>query len=74
MKMTEKFKNILKTMGNECKRIRLDRGYTQEDVAKEIGVPLYDIQAFENGRSNNAVILLWYVSILTIYGDENGKV
>lgn len=61
MKMTEKHKSKLSNIGEFCKTVRALRGYTQQDVAKEIAVPLADIINFENGRTNNAYILWWYI-------------
>lgn len=44
-----------------CKAYRESIGYTQLEVSKDIGYSVASISAFENGRVNNAQILLWYI-------------
>ena len=39
----------------------------QSEVAKELGYSLENISAFENGRNNNAEILLYYIKRGWIY-------
>lgn len=52
----------LKTVGRKCQRLRKSLNIRQSQVAKEIGYTPKSISAFENGRVNNAIILLWYIN------------
>lgn len=45
-----------------CAMLRKDLGITQAEVAKELDVTVKAISHFENGRSSNARIFLWYVA------------
>jgi len=60
-----------------CKRVRRQKHMTQKQVAEKTGYTPKTISAFENGRVNNAYILLWYLDNgLLKYireGDINGK-
>lgn len=56
-----------------CKLIREDAGYTQAQVADEVGCTPQNISLFENGYNDSAVILKWYMirdnsGVLRIYG------
>lgn len=51
----------MKRVGAACREYRKNLGLTQKAVAVEIGVSKELISAFENGRANNAYILLWYL-------------
>ena len=52
---------ILLTVGQMCKRLRENQGIKQSQVAKETGYSEQNISSFETGRTNNMLILLWYV-------------
>lgn len=52
----------LKALGVHCKRLRRTLDIKQTQVAIETGYSLKTISAFENGRNNNALILLWYIN------------
>lgn len=52
----------LKAVGVQCKRLRRTLDIKQTQVAIETGYSLKTISAFENGRTNNALILLWYLN------------
>ena len=58
----------LKMLGRRCKNLRRSLSKTQTDVANETGYTSKSISAFENGRVNNAIILLWYIN----HGLEGG--
>lgn len=58
----------LKLLGRKCKSLRRSLSKTQSDVANETGYTSKSISAFENGRVNNAIILLWYIN----HGLEGG--
>lgn len=50
----------LREMGRRCKQFRVEHGFYQFDVAAETGYSVENISSFENGRNDNARILLWY--------------
>lgn len=52
----------LKTLGVQCKRLRRTLDIKQTQVATETGYSQKSISAFESGRTNNALILLWYIN------------
>lgn len=55
----------LKAVGRICSEARKKRGFKQYQIAGAIGC--YEpstISMFENGRINNARLLLWYVNNL----------
>ena len=54
-------REILKEVGQRCKNFRIEKGYYQTDVARDLGYSLENISSFENGRNDNAIILLWYI-------------
>lgn len=49
-----------KLLGKICKRYRLLWGKTQLDVAMDTGFSKSNVSAFETGRNDNCIILLWY--------------
>lgn len=51
-----------KVIGAYCKRYRQYLGYTQGQVADEIGCSKGNISAFECGRNVNGKIFLWYIT------------
>lgn len=63
----------LKLIGKKCQEFRLSLGYTQEDVGNCIGYSRETISMFENGKNDNLIIFLWYItmgmSVSTILSD-----
>lgn len=51
----------LRIIGEKCKQIRIENGYSQKDVAKEVKVNPSMVSGFESGRNNSALLLDWYV-------------
>lgn len=49
------------TIGRKCAKFRRSIGYSQQQVADELGYSRTNISMFENGRNYNMVILLWYL-------------
>lgn len=47
-------------IGQKCKNFRLSQGATLADVATDTGYSVPNVCAFENGRNDNARIMLWY--------------
>lgn len=48
-------------IGQKCKKHRVINGYLQSDVARDTGYSSENVSSFENGRNDNARILLWYL-------------
>lgn len=48
-------------IGRNCKKYREKIGYTQRQVADELGYSVENISAFENGRNSNMHIFSWYL-------------
>lgn len=53
----------LKIIGKKCKEFRMSLGYTQDDVGYSIGYSRETISMFENGKNDNLLIFLWYISM-----------
>lgn len=51
---------ILFKIGQQCQKYREYLGVTQKEVADEIDYSVEAISAFENGRTNNLIIFMWY--------------
>ena len=51
----------LKQLGEICKESRIEKGYLQSDIANQMHYSIENISAFENGKNNNAQLLLWYI-------------
>lgn len=49
------------TLGKECQRNRKKAGWTQTDIAREIGCDIRSISLFETGKSTSFRVLLWYM-------------
>ena len=50
-------------VGNRCRQYRKKVLRTElKEVAKELGYSKENISAFENGRNDNCLIMLWYLS------------
>lgn len=55
-------KNILIEFGNNVRRIRLESGLTQEQLANELGVEISQISRIERGVINTSVTTLYSIS------------
>lgn len=49
------------TIGKKCANFRRSIGYSQKQVADELGYSRTNISMFENGKNYNMTILLWYL-------------
>lgn len=49
------------TIGRKCANFRRSIGYSQKQVADELGYSRTNISMFENGKNYNMVILFWYL-------------
>lgn len=52
----------IKEIGAKCAEFRRAQNIHQTVIANELGVSPETISAFEHGRTNNAVVLSWYIS------------
>lgn len=60
--MTDKRMHIIREVGSMCKEYRSYIGASQSDVARDTGYSEQNISSFETGRTNNMIIMLWYVN------------
>ena len=58
MKRREK---VLFTIGYMCKQHRERLGEKQSRVAEDTGYSEQNVSSFETGRTNNMILLLWYI-------------
>lgn len=61
MEYKEMKKHRIWQLGIDCQEFRRELGYTQNQVAQELGCSAENVSAFENGRNDNATILCWYI-------------
>lgn len=54
-------KKTLQKIGADCKEYRESIGLRLLDVAAETGYAIETVQGFEKGRTNNLILLLWYI-------------
>lgn len=52
---------ILREIGAKCADYRKSHLILQSVIADELNVSIETISAFEHGRTNNAVVLSWYI-------------
>lgn len=50
-----------KEIGQMCKAYRQSINKKQIDVSKDTGYSIESISTFENGRTNNMQIFVWYI-------------
>ena len=55
-------KSILITFGANLRRLRLANGFTQEQLANELGVEISQISRIERGVINTSVTTLYSIS------------
>ena len=60
-KLSQRHRTELKQLGDHCRQVRLFSGYSQQEVAQEVGVHPTMVSNFENGQANNALIYRWYI-------------
>ena len=65
-------------IGSCCKKFRHMLGYTQQEVAFELGTTRENVAKFESGQNRNYVILLWYAlhgmiinEVVSAYANES---
>lgn len=52
---------LLNKISYNCQSYRMEHGYTQADVAKDLGCSIENVSAFENSRNDNFLNFLWYI-------------
>ena len=50
-----------KEIGAKCAEFRKTIDVKQSEIASDLNVSVETISAFENGRTNNARVLVWYI-------------
>ena len=50
-----------KEMGAKCAEFRKTIDVKQSEIASDLNVSVETISAFENGRTNNERVLMWYI-------------
>jgi len=55
---------IQKKFGENLRKIRLARGYTQEHLANELGIEISQISRIERGVINTSVSTLYSISLI----------
>lgn len=48
-------------IGSKCRTWRVAHGYTQRQIAEELGYKQPTISKFEYGKNDNCGIFLWYL-------------
>ena len=64
--MTPEQKRCLIGLSALCAYYRQKNGYTQQQIADELGIHVTTISGFEHGRNNNAYIFNAYMSMFNI--------
>lgn len=54
--------DMRKLVGRNVRRIRIEKGLTQEQLAERAGVSQYYVSLLENGGRNPTVVSLWELS------------
>lgn len=55
-------KNILIPFGNKLRELRFSKGFTQEQLANELGVEISQISRIERGVINTSITTLYSIS------------
>ncbi|RKS01446.1 helix-turn-helix domain-containing protein [Flavobacterium sp. 102] len=55
-------KELLVKFGGNLRKLRLEKGFTQEQLANELGVEVSQISRIERGVINTSVIMLYSIS------------
>ena len=55
--------NVLNTFGKNLRQLRLAKGYTQEQLANELGIEISQISRIERGVLNTSVTTIFAISI-----------
>ena len=58
----ENKKELLVKFGDNLRKLRLEKGFTQEQLANELGVEVSQISRIERGLINTSVIMLYNMS------------
>lgn len=54
-------KELLVKFGGNLRKLRLEKGYTQEQLANELGVEVSQISRIERGIINTSIIVLYRI-------------
>ena len=56
-------KSILINFGENLRKLRLSKGYTQEQLANELGIEISQISRIERGVINTSITTLYAISM-----------
>ena len=59
--MTIKNKKLIKALGNRIKTLRIERSFSQEDLANEADIPLSQVGRIERGETNPTISTLFVI-------------
>jgi len=61
----EKFKEkaFLTAFGSNLRKLRKSKGYTQEDLANELGIEISQISRIERGKINTSIYMVRSLSL-----------
>ena len=70
--MVERDKKVLlKEFGANLRKLRLNKGFTQEQLANELGVEISQISRIERGVINTSVTTLYAISKILEVNTDN---
>jgi transcriptional regulator with XRE-family HTH domain len=55
-------KELLVKFGGNLRKLRLEKGFTQEQLANELGIEVSQISRIERGVINTSVVMLYNIS------------
>jgi transcriptional regulator with XRE-family HTH domain len=58
-----KNKAVVKAVGERIRKLRIQKGFSQEDLANEAEVPLSQIGRIERGENNPTVSTLYVIAL-----------
>lgn len=60
----EQKKEILIQFGNKLRSLRVEKGFTQEQLANELGVEISQISRIERGVINTSITTVYTIAII----------
>lgn len=57
-----KNKKLIKALGSQIRYLRIEKGFSQEDLANEADIPLSQIGRIERGETNATISTLFVIS------------
>jgi len=57
-----KNRKLIQAVGNRIRSLRIEKGFSQEDLANEADIPLSQIGRIERGENNPTISTLYVIS------------